>query len=166
MLELNSTGKWPSRSRNRHPWSNAYCAEMANCYFQCNLTDFMHHPSVLFIFHMGKKVMFTLTMKYLVLTICGNSDKSWRLKAIAHWVWNFRVRFPFFFVFLILPYQNACYGCENAESRTWSEFFYDLRTFWRQCVNVIDTTWGRIHFLTCENFGRKFRLSVQWPLTL
>ncbi len=40
--------------------------------------------------------MFTLTMKYLVLTICGNSDKSWRLKAIAHWVWNFRVRFPFF----------------------------------------------------------------------
>ncbi len=24
-----------------------------------------------------------------------------------------------FFVFLILSYQNACYGCENAENRTW-----------------------------------------------
>ncbi len=29
----------------------------------------------------------------------------------------------------------------------------------RQCVNVIDTTWGCIYFLTCENF----RLGVQWP---
>ncbi len=27
------------------------------------------------------------------------------------------------FVFVILSYQNACYGCENAENRTWSEFF-------------------------------------------
>ncbi len=27
----------------------------------------------------------------------------------------------------------------------------------RQCVNMIDTTWGRIYFLTCENFGREFR---------
>ncbi len=26
--------------------------------------------------------MFTLTMKYFVLTICGNSDKSWRLNLI------------------------------------------------------------------------------------
>ncbi len=37
-------------------------------------------------------------------------------------------------------------------------FFYDGRKFRRQCVNVIDTTWGRIYFSTCENFG----LSVQW----
>ncbi len=64
-----------------------------------------------------------------------------------------------FFVFLILSYQNACYGCENAENRTWSEFFYDGQKFRRQCANVIDTTWGRIYFLTCENFGH----SVQWP---
>ncbi len=33
-------------------------------------------------------------------------------------------------VFVILSYQNACYGCENAENWTWSEFFYGglLRT--------------------------------------
>lgn len=29
------------------------------------------------------------------------------------------------------------------------------------CVNTIDTTWDRIHFFTCKNFGRKF--CVQWP---
>ncbi len=68
--------------------------------------------------------------------------------------------FRFFFVFVILTYENACYGCENAENRTWSEFFYDGQKFRRQCVNVIDTTWGRIYFSTCENFG----LGVQWPL--
>ncbi len=38
-------------------------------------------------------------------------------------------------------------------------FFYDGRKFRRKCVNVIDTTWGLIYFLTCENFG----LCVQWP---
>ncbi len=58
-----------------------------------------------------------------------------------------------FSIFVILSYQNACYGCENAE--TWSKFFYDWRKFRRQCVNMIDTTWGRIYFSTCENFGRK-----------
>ncbi len=88
-----------------------------------------------------------------------------RVKAIAHWVWNFCMRFSVFFfsfIFVILSYQNACYGCENAENRTWSEFFYDGRKFQRQCVNVIDTTWGHIYFSTCENF----RLGVQWPLVI
>ncbi len=65
--------------------------------------------------------------------------------------------FFFFFVFVILSYQNACDGCENAENRTWSEFFYDGRMFQRQCINMIDTMWGRIYFLACEHFWRKFR---------
>ncbi len=39
-----------------------------------------------------------------------------------------------FFLFLIPSYQNACYGCENAENRTWSEFFYDRRKFRTQCA--------------------------------
>ncbi len=43
--------------------------------------------------------------------------------------------------------------------KRWSEFSYDGRKFRRQCVNVIDITWGRIYFLTCKNFG----LRVQWP---
>ncbi len=29
-----------------------------------------------------------------------------------------------FFVFVILSYQNACYGCKNAENRTRSDFFF------------------------------------------
>ncbi len=61
-----------------------------------------------------------------------------------------------FFIFVILSYQNACYGCENTGNQTWSDFFYDGRKFQRQWVNVIDTTWGRIYFSTCENFGQKF----------
>ncbi len=57
-------------------------------------------------------------------------------------------------------YQNACYDAKNWTNRTWSEFFYDGWKFRRQCVNVIDITWGRIYFSMCKNFG----LSVQWPL--
>ncbi len=57
-------------------------------------------------------------------------------------------------------YQNACYDAKNWTNRTWSEFFYDGWKFQRQCVNVIDITWGRIYFSMCKNFG----LSVQWPL--
>ncbi len=34
---------------------------------------------------------------------------------------------------------------------------YDRWKFRRQCVNVIDITWGRMYFLTCENFGQHFR---------
>ncbi len=49
---------------------------------------------------------------------------------------------------------------------TWSEFSYDGQKFQRQCVNMIDTTWGRIYFLTCEYFGQEFRLSVQRPFKL
>ncbi len=36
-------------------------------------------------------------------------------------------------------------------------YFYDERKFRRQCVNVIDTMWGHIYFLTCTNFGWEFR---------
>ncbi len=61
------------------------------------------------------------------------------------------------FIFVILSYQNACYGCENAENRTWSEFFYDGRKFCRKCVNVIDTTWGHTYIWMCENFGLRMQ---------
>ncbi len=73
-----------------------------------------------------------------------------------HWV-QFSHASLCFFIFVILFYQNACYGCKHAENRTWSEFFYDGQKFWRQCVNEIDTRWVWIYFLTCKNFRRKFR---------
>ncbi len=44
--------------------------------------------------------------------------------------------------------------------------FFDDWKFRRQCANVIDTTWGRIYFLTCEHFGRKFRTQCAETLTL
>ncbi len=61
-------------------------------------------------------------------------------KVLAHWVRRFHIVFFVFFIFVILSYQNACYGCENAENWKWSDFFYDEWKFRRQCVNVIDTT--------------------------
>ncbi len=48
---------------------------------------------------------------------------------------------------------------EKKKNQTRSEFFYDRRKFQRQCVNVIDITWGCIYLSTCEHFG----LGVQWP---
>jgi len=46
------------------------------------------------------------------------------LKVIAHWVWNFSMRFSrVFFRISILSYQNACQGLKNAKNRTWSGFF-------------------------------------------
>ncbi len=55
--------------------------------------------------------------------------------------------------------QNAFYESEKwKESNPIRFFFYDGHKFQRQCVNVIDITWGRIYFSTCKNFG----LCVQW----
>ncbi len=47
----------------------------------------------------------------------------------------------------------------------------DPNFFWRTKVSeavckCIDTTWGRIYFLKCENFGRKFRTQCAGPLLL
>ncbi len=50
----------------------------------------------------------------------------------------------------------------KTENWTQSKYFYDGRKFRRQCVNVIDTMWGRIYFLMCET-DENFGLGVQRP---
>ncbi len=45
-------------------------------------------------------------------------------------------------------------------------FFYDGRKFRRQCVNVIDTTWDRVYFITCAIFRRKFQTQCAMTLVL
>ncbi len=71
----------------------------------------------------------------------------WR--SLVRWLWIVKT-----------PLKMLATDAKNAENLTRYNFFYDWRKFRRQCVNMIDTTWGRIYFSTCENFG----LSVQWPL--
>ncbi len=72
-----------------------------------------------------------LSVSYLLRSVCvvwewhGLSDIA-TLKVLAHWVWSFLM---YFFIFVILSHQNACYGCENAENRNWSKFF-----LWRMKV--------------------------------
>ncbi len=46
--------------------------------------------------------------------------------------------------------QNASYGCEKCGKSNLIQFVYDGQNFRRQCVNVIDTMWGLLLFLTCE----------------
>ncbi len=118
------------------------------------------HQARFFSYHLSKE---NCMSNHSNLGVQTSSLRLTSLKLIAHWVRNVHVRFSvFFFIFLFLSYQNACYGCENSENRTWSEFFSDGRKFRMRCVNVIDTTWGCFYFLTFENFG----LSVQRPLIL
>ncbi len=65
--------------------------------------------------------------------------------------------FFFFFRFVILSYQNACYGCENAENGTWSDFYFLRQTKVSEAVCKRDWHNSHIYFLTCENFRREFR---------
>ncbi len=79
---------------------------------------------------------------------------------VLRWLWTVKT-----------PLKMLATDAKNAKNRTRSEFFYDGRKFQRQCVNVIDITWGRIYLSTCEKFGRKIRtqcamaLSLKWKQT-
>ncbi len=55
--------------------------------------------------------------------------------------------FPFFHI--LHPFLSKLHATDAKNT--------EIEKFRRQCANVIDTTWGRIYFLTCENFGRKCR---------
>ncbi len=89
---------------------------------------------------------------------CTKNSTAWgAVKAIAHWVRNFRMHFSvFFFVFLILSYQNAWNRCENAENRTWSNFF-----FWWTKVSeaVCKRDWHNMRSYLFFNV-RKFRTEI------
>ncbi len=54
---------------------------------------------------------------------------------------------------MALNCQLVALDVKNAENLPQSKLIYDGRNFWRQCVNVIDTMWGRIYFSSCKHFG-------------
>ncbi len=73
----------------------------------------------------------------------------------------------FQFFHILHPFLSKCM------QRMWKRrksnlirIFFDGRKFRRQCANVIDTTWGRIYFLTCEHFGWKFRTQCAETFTV
>ncbi len=78
------------------------------------------------------------------------------LKAIAHWVRNFRMRFSVFSYSSSFPIKMNAMDAKTQKIEP-DPNFCDGRKFRRQCVNVIVTMWGRIYFSTCEYFGRKFQ---------
>ncbi len=66
-------------------------------------------------------------------------------------------------VFFVFSYSSSILSkCMLRMQKRKNLIFYDGWKFRRQRVNMIDTTWGHIYFLTCKNVG----LSVQWPLEL
>ncbi len=65
-----------------------------------------------------------------------------------------------FFRFFRIPhsFQSKCMlRMRKRRKSNLIRIFWNGRKFRRQCANVIDTTWGRIYFLTWENFRQKFR---------
>ncbi len=69
-----------------------------------------------------------------------------------------KMKFPMhFFVFVILSYQNACYGCENAENRTWSGFFFFLYGHVSEAVCKRD--WHNVRSYLFFNV-QKFRMRI------
>ncbi len=77
----------------------------------------------------------------------------WHL--LLWWLWTVKT-----------PLKMLATDAKNTKNRTRSEFFYDGRKFRRQCANVIDITWGRIYFSTCENFGWKIRTQCAMALSI
>ncbi len=93
-----------------------------------------NYPTILCDSHkIDSNVLVKVKVGFIVNSAtCTAHTENWsRVKVLAHWVRNLRMRF---FVFVILSYQNACYGCENAENRTWSEFFYSV-------CNLLSDSW-------------------------
>ncbi len=80
----------------------------------------------------------------------------------SRWTWQSLFWILVFACTVALNCQNTSQNATEPKNQTRSECFYDGQSFWRQCVNVIDTTWRRIIFSTCKNFG----LRVQWPWVL
>ncbi len=82
------------------------------------------------------------------------------LKVLAHRVWNFHMRFFSLSYSASFPIKMHATDTKMQKIEPgpfFLFFFYDGWKFRRQCVNVIDTTWGHIYFLTWENFRQEFR---------
>ncbi len=73
---------------------------------------------------------------------------------LVRWLWTVKT-----------PLKMLATDAKNAKNQTRSEIFYDGQNFRRQCVNVIDRTWGQIYFSTYEHFGLKFRTRCAMTLS-
>ncbi len=103
----------------------------------------------------------------LIIHICSSQLVNWtRLlcywtqmlcdKVLAHWVRTFCMRISGI-VCIRHPFLSKCLlpMRKRRKSNLIQKFVYDGRKFWRQCVNMIYTTWGRIYFFNVQKFGRK-----------
>ncbi len=104
-------------------------------------------------------------IRFVFLPFCIRSmhfdRKGWGIQKTE--VQNVRVRISVFVLFLILSYRNAHFGCDKCRKSNLIRIFLWRTRVW-QCAKVIDTSWGRIYFLTCEKFGRKCQTPC--PMTL
>ncbi len=94
------------------------------------------------------------------------SESFLQLNRELQWVQHFRIRF--FFMFIILSYPSFPCLLRMKKSRNKSNLIQMI--LWQTKVsesacslNVIDTTWGPIYFLTCKNLIRFRWISVLFP---
>ncbi len=70
-----------------------------------------------------------------------------------------------FFHIPIPSYQNACYGCENAENLTWDKKNLTVKSFGSSVQTWLTILTGHIYFFTCKKIGQKFRTQCADTLT-
>ncbi len=107
------------------------------------------------------------TLGRIYFLTCENFGLSvqWPLRPLSHWVRNFRMRFSVFSYSSSFPIKMHATDAKTQKIEP-DPIFFDERKFRSQCANVIGTTWGRIYFLTCENFGRNFRTQCAETFTI
>ncbi len=84
-------------------------------------------------------------------------NMSGSLKVLVHRVRNFLMRFSYFLYSSSLPIKTLATDAKMQKIEPCPIFFHEVRKFRRQCINVIDTTRGRIYSSTCDNFRRKLQ---------
>ncbi len=90
-------------------------------------------------------MLFVSVMKCLLITLI-NFPKGTNKTYVFYFF--FHIRHPFLSQCLLRMRKRR-------KSNLIQKMFYDGWKFRRQCVNVIDTTRGRIYFLTFKKFGQK-----------
>ncbi len=110
------------------------------------------------LWKIGSSLISLLIFNSVLIDSSSCQSKPIQLKAIAHWVRNFLMCF-----FRIChPFLSKCMlRMLKRRNSNLIRIFYDGRKFRRQCVNVIDTTWGHIYFFNV----RKFRTQCAMTFT-
>ncbi len=131
----------------------------------------------IFFYSLSLKLHFTCISECLLCAILINGNKISNMLFISrlHTEGHCTPSPKFSHAFFLIPHpflSKCMQQMRKCRKSNLIRIFFYGRKFRRQCANVIDTTWGRIYFLTCKKFIRNFRtqcaetfrllLSIPW----